>query len=470
MRKESFVDKFIRGFSYAFLLNVLLLISKIIYSFFLPKLLSVESFGYWQLYFLYAGLIHFCHLGLVDGIYLVHGGRNYSELNKRNLGGQFGILVILGFLISTTLFIITQVIISDLDQWYVILIVCIDIIFFVPRALLSTVFQMTGMIKKYSYSLLSEVLISFFIVVSMLFMGVRDFKLLILGDCIARIGSLIVSIYNANGGIRFLIPTYNDIIDSTKYIKIGVFLLFSNMISILTISSVRLIVESAWGIQTFSFVSLALSISNILIFAIGAASIVLFPILKRVSAAELAKIYNALNYILFFFLSFCLLMYYPISLVLVWWLPKYSVSFYYLGIVAPMCLFEMQLSLVGYTCMKILRKEKSIFSINIKALCIILILCYLIVHYQLSVEYILILLILQAVYKVCCVHYLLNCEWEKSNWRCVFFSVLCAIFFELFCLYIGGIHGFLYFLLIVSIFFIIERSSLWNAIKYLRSI
>lgn len=67
---HSFLAKFTHDFSYSFLLNIVNLLIKTSFVFILPKLIGVEDFGYWQLYFLYTFFIAFGHLGLVDGIYL----------------------------------------------------------------------------------------------------------------------------------------------------------------------------------------------------------------------------------------------------------------------------------------------------------------------------------------------------------------------------------------------------------------
>ena len=53
--------------------------------------LSVNDFGYWQLFIFYTSYVGFFHFGFNDGIYLLNGGKNYDELNYNEIGGAFWI-------------------------------------------------------------------------------------------------------------------------------------------------------------------------------------------------------------------------------------------------------------------------------------------------------------------------------------------------------------------------------------------
>jgi len=43
--------------------------------FLIPRLVSVEDFGYWRLFLLYAGYVGFLHFGFADGALLCWAGR-----------------------------------------------------------------------------------------------------------------------------------------------------------------------------------------------------------------------------------------------------------------------------------------------------------------------------------------------------------------------------------------------------------
>jgi len=62
---------------------------------FVPKLLGVTEYSYWQLYVFYSSYVGFLHFGWIDGIYLKIGGEEYKDIDKRSLGSQFWYLGLL---------------------------------------------------------------------------------------------------------------------------------------------------------------------------------------------------------------------------------------------------------------------------------------------------------------------------------------------------------------------------------------
>ena len=49
-----------------------------------PKMLGVEEYAYWQLFLLYGAYVPLFHLGLNDGVYLINGGKTFTEMNRRS--------------------------------------------------------------------------------------------------------------------------------------------------------------------------------------------------------------------------------------------------------------------------------------------------------------------------------------------------------------------------------------------------
>ena len=80
---------------------------------FVPKLLGVTEYSYWQLYVFYSSYVGFLHLGWIDGIYLKIGGEEYENLDKRNLGSQFWYLAIFECCISAFVILFSSISIHD---------------------------------------------------------------------------------------------------------------------------------------------------------------------------------------------------------------------------------------------------------------------------------------------------------------------------------------------------------------------
>ena len=81
--------KFKNNIFFAFGAQTVSMLMSIMMSLFVPKLLNVTNFGYWQLFIFYYGYVGFFHFGLNDGVYLKYGGVEYNKLDKDLIGSQF---------------------------------------------------------------------------------------------------------------------------------------------------------------------------------------------------------------------------------------------------------------------------------------------------------------------------------------------------------------------------------------------
>ena len=466
----SFLSKFTHDFSYSFLLNIVNLVIKTSFVFILPKLIGVEDFGYWQLYFLYSFFIAFGHLGLVDGVYLKNGGKYYKELNFKILRSQFLVLIGIGTVWALLLFLYSRYFVFDTNKTYILTVIAIDLFLTLPRTLISVIFQMTGMIKQYSYSLMSESISSFFMIVVMLVLGIRDYQYLILADCGARFISLCVSLHNAPGFIgRQVMDFYESIKEAFSNISVGIFLLLSNMVGLVVIASVRFAVEDQWGIVAFSKVSLAFSISSVAIPATSAASVVLFPLLKRLNKENLDQTFSALSLLLMVLLIAAFSLYYPGVNILGWWLPKYSESFYYLTIILPMTLFDSNFSVIGSNFLKVMRKERSLLLINVLAIlftwgCVVIVR-----HYKLPLELLLGGIVAQSFIKMGMTMRIITIALSKVKYSVLYIAVLASALFYISNLLIKGWTGFGIYLAGCLFLMWILRGTIKDSIALLKS-
>ncbi|MEH7500412.1 hypothetical protein V7251_23495, partial [Cytobacillus firmus] len=115
----------IRNFSYALSSNLVSLIVSTIVILIVPKLISVEEYGYWQLYLFYSSYIGFLHFGWNDGIYLRFGGAEYKNLDKRLFFSQFYMMVGLQLLISIIMSITAILLFEDVDRRFIIWMIAI---------------------------------------------------------------------------------------------------------------------------------------------------------------------------------------------------------------------------------------------------------------------------------------------------------------------------------------------------------
>ncbi len=91
---------FLKSFSFSAGANIISMIVSALVILIVPKSISTEGYGYYQLYILYIGYAGFFQFGIIDGVYLRYGGAYYEKLNKPKMYSQYcalGLLQIIEF-------------------------------------------------------------------------------------------------------------------------------------------------------------------------------------------------------------------------------------------------------------------------------------------------------------------------------------------------------------------------------------
>ena len=333
---------------------------------FIPKILGVEQYGYWQLYIFYIGYVGFLHLGIPDGMYLRYGGENYEDLNFRVLTSQFWLLCISQIIILFLGIIVFNTVNINVEKSYIIMMTCICAILVIPKTMLIIILQATNKIKEYALIMIIDRVVYLFMILFVIIMGVNNYKVFILIDLIAK---MIALIYACICCKEIVFGKFDEVkstgIELKRNINIGIKLMIANIASTLIIGNVRLGIERKWDVSTFGKVSLTISISNMLMVFINALSIIMFPMLKRTKESRLPEIYIKMRTVLITTLLGVLMLYYPARLFLSKWLPQYQESLRYMALLFPMCIFESKIAMLIMVYLKTLRKEKTILLVNI---------------------------------------------------------------------------------------------------------
>lgn len=359
------MNSFIKNISYAVISNAVSFIGSAVITLVVPKFLSVEAYGYFQLYLFYLSYIGFCCFGWIDGIVLRYAGHYYEKLNFSNFKTQFVIycvtqLAIAGVFVSATTFFI-----YDAAERQVYTLLGLAIVFSSPCSFFRYLLQAVGKVKEYSRNLLIERTIYTILVLLFLIIGFTGFFWLILADLVGKIVSLVCVIIDCKEiTLAPFGPWRKAIREGWANVSCGIKLLAANGASLFIVGIVRYAVQIHWDVIAFAKVSFALSISNLFMVFIRAVSIVLLPQLKRVMPDKLPEIYGAIRALLMILLFAMLIAYYPISSILSTWLPQYKESLRYMGLLFPICIFESKNSLLIETYLKTYRKEKTLLIIN----------------------------------------------------------------------------------------------------------
>lgn len=356
--------------SYTIVSNVVMLIVSALGVLIVPKILSVEGYGYWQLYLFYLAYVGFAHLGLIDGIYLKYGGYDYVDLDKKLFSTQFYLLFIVQLIFVGLMSLYSYNFIEDFDRRFIIYMISCAMVITNLTFMLLLILQATNRIKEYAkITIVGKLVFLLSLVITIVFFRNETFHLLVFLDFISKIVMFVYASYVCREIVISKIVYNNTLFrEVISNIKVGTILMFSNIASLMIIGVVRFGVERNWDVTSFAKVSLTLSLSNFLMVFINAMSIVVFPILRKTDFGQMKIFYTVMRDFLMVALLVFLTIYYPVSYFLSIWLPNYIDSIKYMSFLLPICIYEGKMALLTNTYLKTLRKENVMFKINMTSL------------------------------------------------------------------------------------------------------
>jgi len=350
---------FIKNFSYILASNLVSLVVSALVVVIVPKLIGVAEYGFWQLYLFYSSYVGFLHFGWNDGIYLRYGGKDYQDLDKKLFFSQFYMLVFLELIIAFVITIISIVILHDENRMFILQMTALCLLATNVRFMLLYILQCTNRIKEYAQITILDKIIYCCLIIVLLLIGVREYKLMVAADLVGRFISLLYAMHCCRDMVFNRISAfYFSIKETIENISVGIKLMFANIASMFIIGIVRFGIERCWSIATFGKVSLTLNVSSIIMLFINAVGTIMFPILRRTDEKKLPSIYLTMRDFLMVILLGALLIYYPFQAALSTWLPQYADSLIFMALLFPMCIYEGKMALLINTYLNTLRKER----------------------------------------------------------------------------------------------------------------
>lgn len=372
------MNNILKKISFSFCANIFSVFVSMLMILVLPKIMTMEDYGIWQLFMFYFSYVGFFHFGWIDGIYLRYGGQNFSALSRKTFGGQFWLLLIL-LLVEFAIVNILLVsgIIKNSILIFVLRVSSIAGVFYIIFAYVNFILQLSDKIKEYARNIILERFLIILLTLICITLIETKYDKVIYVTIMSEFLAMSFGLYT----IRDLIfverdTLYNAMNEAYVNISAGSKLMLANIAGMLILGIIRFGISQEWDIVTFGKVSLTLNISNFLMVFISAVSIVLFPILKRINQDRLAEIYVLLRNILSYSLLAMLITYYPLKILLLYWLPKYSDSLVYMGLLLPICVFESKLQMLVNTYLKSLRQEALMLKINFVSVVFALLMTY----------------------------------------------------------------------------------------------
>lgn len=461
---------FLKSFSFSAGANIVSMIVSALIVLIVPKSISTENYGYYQLYILYIGYAGFFQFGIIDGVYLRYGGAYYSELDKPKLYSQFCILWVLQ-LVEFTIISALALSLESGPRLFVLIGFAVEMILANTRGMLTYVLQATNRIKEGAVSNTIGRLVFFILTIIALICGAKTFQTIIVSDIIGRLIALFYSSIKCKEIVfRKFCDFKWDLKETKDNVSVGFMLMLSSICSLLIMGIIRFAIENKWGVVTFGKVSLTLSISNLVVTFLNAATLVLFPALRRAGNRTLIVFYRIVKTSLIP-LTYCFLVfYYPVSRLLLMWLPKYAEGLRYMSILFPLCIYEGRMSLLNNTYLKTTSDVMQILRINVSSVIVSILLAvfsvYVLQSLELSVLSILLAVVFRCLYADFAVAKKIKLEVIKTS----FMELLLMALFVILSWFVNSWFSTIGYCICLLVYFALNRYRIVDGIRELRTV
>lgn len=354
---------------YAIAAQVVSLGSSVLTSLVVPKILGVESFGYWQLFVMYVGYMGILLFGIHDGVFLRLGGERIDHLDRSRVKAEY--LLVLVFQVIVAVFITLFALFSGLDndRVEIFALVCLCAMLVNPAQFLFYIFRAVNIPNLYSRATLaSQSAYTVFLLVAVSFQLAEYRAYLVAYICAQSVAIVICYLYarpilKVSTGKMGLAMR-----DVAEDVKAGMKVTLAYYAGTLVVGIGRMMIDAHWGIEAFGKFSFSISLVNFLLAFAAQVAMVAFPVVKRMDGEKSKEVFLVMRRILFVLMPLVYVLYYPACILLEIWLPQYSDSLRYLAIILPICVFDFKIQLLVNTYLKALRKENAMLWINASCL------------------------------------------------------------------------------------------------------
>lgn len=296
----------------------------------LPKILTVEDYGYWKLFLLYTGFSGLLHFGFADGIYLNWAGKQIkgiTDVIRQAFWVLFAHLIMMGFLL---LIIFLN---CEFESKNILILAVIYAVIMNLMTFSQFTFQAVRRFKI--VSILNIIRPSIFLgcVGTLYFLKILDYEKVILsyiGACLIVFTSYLYFLKE-----EIQLPwrkkiNYFSVL--SKYITSGWPLLFGNFIVFLILNTDVIIVRALFSIKNFAFYTFAITVLGIFSVFTNTISTVIFPHLAIASTQIRNKAFSLSASVIVLIWGIILGIYPLAAIFISYFLPNYSETLPYIRI------------------------------------------------------------------------------------------------------------------------------------------
>lgn len=364
-------DRIKKNIFFTFLSQFCFLLFSVIMSLILPKLVGVTQFSYWQLFIFYSSYVGFGHLGITDGIYLKIGGKSIDNLEKDKLSSNFWYMIFIQIIIFLIICLFAFNYVDDSNRQFVLFMTGIYLIFANANWFMEFVFQATDDIKTYSFLTIASRLYFMIFLFADIFLRNGSFIYFVEFFVLSQVIASFYGLYKLRKTIFSLTSAFfKSISEVFNTAKSGIKVTIANTVSILILGIGQFAIDDKWGINSFGKLSFAFSLTTFILQFVSQFSLVFFPALRKVDRSNRKKFFKSFHRILNCILPMVLIFYIPIKIIMDLWMPQYSISFYWLSFLLPICIFDGKMNMLFSVSFKVEREENKLLRNNVISLII----------------------------------------------------------------------------------------------------
>lgn len=320
--------------------NIATVIAGVVVGFIIPKILTVDEYGYYKTFTLYTTYTGLFSIGIIDGIVLDYGGYDYSDYNRPFFRSIFKwyilihffwVLVLAGF----------SLIVKNSNYSFIFLMIAIYMFFSNIVGYFQQISQITQRFSEFSTAKIVQSVMKIIggLIMVALYRYASEYAnyktytgLTVFGFVIIAAGYIFIYREIIFGKIQRLAETKQNI---SHFIKIGIPLMIANLCSTLLLTLDRQFVNILFENSQYAIYAFAYNLLALVTVATTAISTVLYPIMKRTAPDSLKTNYSDLIGTILIFVYGALAIYFPLCTFINWFLPKYSSSLEVFRVIFP---------------------------------------------------------------------------------------------------------------------------------------
>lgn len=364
---NSTILKSLKNFKYVLSSQILVLAFGFFNALVVPSVLSVNEFGYWQLYLFYSSYVGVFALGFNDGIYLKYGSYEYEDLPHKRLRSSIRIhlLILLFFLLLVSTY---ALFIRDSQKQFVLILVSFNIFILGVNGVFIYILQITNRMKKYSLFSVLPKLIFIVGILLLISLNFANFEFFVLLDFIAKSIVVILMVltccnlwFGDNVGFSEAFNEYRE------NVTVGIRLMLAQLMGMLVLGIGRFIVEWLGNIEDFAYYSFGITMTNLILVVIAAISLLAYPTLKRLNAENYPRYFEKINSMLQKMNLLIPSVYFLVAIFIPIFLPDYVYTLEYLNVLFGVIMLQAKMQLLNNTFYKALRKENAMLKANMSS-------------------------------------------------------------------------------------------------------